>query len=172
MFLLNDKPLPLDTPFVATIDVPYSTDPVMGEDEDGNPIEVTPGETGVRQEVISYPANWLRNASPEERAAIGIVEVPDPERADDRFYWNGDITQPKDLDDIKSMLVAQVKATAGTLLARTDWMIVRAAEGAKPVDEDTLAARAAIRTASNDNEESIAACETVEELAALQFVWP
>lgn len=27
---------------------------------------------------IQYPANWIRNASPLEKAAIGLVEVPDP----------------------------------------------------------------------------------------------
>jgi len=48
MFLLNEQPLPLDTPF---------------KDADGN----------------SYPANWLRLTSLEEKEAIGITEVPDPE---------------------------------------------------------------------------------------------
>ena len=35
---------------------------------------------------IQYPANWLRLASAAEKAAIGITEVADPVRADDRFY--------------------------------------------------------------------------------------
>ena len=48
---------------------------------------------------IQYPANWLRLASAAEKAAIGITEVADPVRADDRFYWNGDITNPKELAD-------------------------------------------------------------------------
>jgi hypothetical protein len=34
-----------------------------------------------------YPANWLRLASPAERAAIGITEQPDPPSYDQRFYW-------------------------------------------------------------------------------------
>ena len=48
---------------------------------------------------IQYPANWLRLASAAEKAAIGITEVADPVRADDRFYWNGDINLPKELND-------------------------------------------------------------------------
>ena len=48
---------------------------------------------------IQYPANWLRLASAAEKAAIGITEVADPVRADDRFYWNGDINNPKELAD-------------------------------------------------------------------------
>jgi hypothetical protein len=46
---------------------------------------------------ISYPANWLRLASSQERAAIGITEVADPERYDDRFYWG--VGNPKLLND-------------------------------------------------------------------------
>jgi len=48
---------------------------------------------------IQYPANWLRLASAAEKAAIGITEVADPVRADDRFYWNGDINNPKAMED-------------------------------------------------------------------------
>jgi len=44
-----------------------------------------------------YPNNWLRLASPEERAAIGITEVADPESYDDRFYWG--VNSPKQLED-------------------------------------------------------------------------
>lgn len=46
---------------------------------------------------ISYPSNWLRLASPEERAAIGITEVADAASYDDRFYWG--VNSPKQLED-------------------------------------------------------------------------
>lgn len=117
-----------------------------------------------------YPANWIRLASPEERAAIGITEAADPVPYDDRFYWGPGI--PKDIDQLKDGMVAQVKATAGTLLAVTDWKVIRAAEGVKTVDADTLADRADIRAASDVNETAILACTTVDELAALQLTWP
>jgi len=73
---------------------------------------------------------------------------------------------------LKSQFVAQVKATAGSLLSATDWKVTRAAEGVKAVDADTLAARAAIRAASDANETAIKACTTVDQLAALQLSWP
>ncbi len=175
MFLLDNKPLGLDVPFTTA---------------DGT----------------QYPANWLRLASPAERAAIGITEVADPVAYDDRFFWGHD--NPKLLEDreesdaqgnplyvkilgtvdgkpamvdsterlvtkgLKSQMVAQVKATAGSLLAATDWKVTRAAEGVKAVDAGTLAARAAIRAASDANETAIKACTTVEQLAALQLTWP
>ena len=73
---------------------------------------------------------------------VGIVEVPDETISyDDRFYWSAD--NPKQLDDItvtpeegepytqhglKHQWIAQVKDTAGKLLAQTDWMVIRKAE--------------------------------------------
>ena len=48
---------------------------------------------------IQYPANWLQLSSAEERPALGITWVADPVRADDRFYWNGDVNNPKELND-------------------------------------------------------------------------
>lgn len=44
-----------------------------------------------------YPSNWLRLASPAERAAIGITEVADPEPYNDRYYWG--VGNPKLLND-------------------------------------------------------------------------
>jgi len=119
---------------------------------------------------IQYPANWLRLASPAERAAIGITEVADPERYDDRFYWAPG--NPKDLDQLKTQMVGQVKSIAGSLLAPTDWKIVRAAEGVKACDQETLDSRAAIRAASDTNEAAISACATVDELSSIEFTWP
>jgi hypothetical protein len=138
MFMLNDKPLALDTPFT--------------------------------HEGIQYPANWLRLTSLEEKEAIGITEVADPARYDDRYYWGVD--SPKDLDQCKANLTAQIKATAGSMLAPTDWKVIRATETGIPLDADTLTARANIRAASNTNEAAVAACTTVDELAALQLIWP
>ena len=46
-----------------------------------------------------YPSNWLRQSTEAEKAAINITWVVDPVRADDRFYWNGDATIPKILED-------------------------------------------------------------------------
>ena len=129
-------------------------------------------DTGFSVGGIQYPANWLRLASADEKAAIGIVEVAEPARADDRFFWNGDASLPKDVDQVKAMLIGQIKQTAGSMLAATDWRIVRAAEGVKPVDADTLAERAAIRSASNANESAIIGSTTTAELAVLQFTWP
>ena len=139
MFLLNNKPISLDSAFTT---------------DDGT----------------QYPANWIRLASPAERAAIGITEIDDAPTYDDRFYWG--VGNPKDIDMLKAMMISQVKQTAASLLAPTDWKIIRATETTTAIDADVLAARAAIRTASNDNETAINDCTTVDALSILQFNWP
>jgi hypothetical protein len=46
-------------------------------------------DTAFTHEGIQYPNNWLRLASPAERAAIGITEVADEDTSfDPRFYWS------------------------------------------------------------------------------------
>jgi hypothetical protein len=75
---------------------------------------------------------------------------------------------------LKSQWISQVKQTAGSLLAATDWKVVRAAEGVKDVDAETLALRAAIRAYSDTLESQIKAATTVEALIAAVSAqdWP
>lgn len=157
MFMLNDTPLALDTAFTV----------------------------GEGDEAIQYPANWLRLASPEERAAIGITEAADPEAYDDRLYWG--VGNPKQLDDeimvpdegeaytqkgLKSQWVAQVKDTTNKLLSATDWMVIRKVERGIDLPTDTFFYRAAVIAECARIEAAINACTTVDELAAIQPNWP
>jgi len=150
---------------------------------------------------IQYPANWLRRSMSEARLALGITWEADATRADDRFYWNGDINNPKALEDkeevdqdgnpvyvkvldnsdpanpamvdsderlvtkgLKSNWIAQVKATAGSMLAGSDWMVIRKAERDVAIPAATVAARAAIVAEANRLETAITACADVVAL--------
>lgn len=176
MFMLNNKPLALDTAFTHN--------------------------------EIQYPANWLRLASPQERAAIGITEVDDPASYDDRFYWGVD--NPKLLNDreesdengnplfvkvlgevngkpamvdsserlvtkgLKSQWTAQVKQTAGTLLANTDWMVIRKAERDIAIPADVVTFRAAVVVECARLEDAIESAADVPELVEVVTAqgWP
>lgn len=142
MFMLNNAPLSPDTAFT------------IGEGD----------------EAIQYPANWLRLALPEERAAIGITEVADPAIYDDRFFWS--VGNPKDFTQVRDMLHSQITATAYSLLQPTDYKLVRKVETGEDVDQATMTKRTAIRAAFADNAALIETCTTVEQLAALAFTWP
>lgn len=52
---------------------------------------------------VQYPSNWLQLSTEEDRNALGITWEDDPVRADDRFYWDGDINNPKALDDVNEV---------------------------------------------------------------------
>lgn len=144
MFMLNDKPLPLDTPFTV----------------------------GEGDEAIQYPANWLRLSSAEEKTAIGITEVADPTVYDDRFYWDVDIA--KDLADLKPVWIKQIKMTANSLMQPTDWMVLRQLFKGIPVPANVEAYRDAVVTESNRLESAIKACVDVPSLmeVVLNPGWP
>ena len=95
---------------------------------------------------IRYPANWLRLASPEEREAIGIQEIPDPPSWDQRFYWGPDL--PKDHTQLVEQWTNQTRITANTLLSPTDWIIIREADNGKPADPALKTWREDIRLAT------------------------
>ena len=48
---------------------------------------------------LQYPANWIRLASEKDKSAIGMTWEADAVRYDDRFYWDGNINNPKALED-------------------------------------------------------------------------
>ena len=122
-------------------------------------------------EGTQYPANWLRHASADDKAAIGITEVADPERFDERFYWG--VGNPKALEDdgenkgLKSVWVAKQKEIAASMLAPTDWYVTRKAETDVASPSDVTTRRAAIRTTCGTREAEINACDTTDALTAL-----
>jgi hypothetical protein len=121
----------------------------------------------------SYPANWLRLTSIQEKNAVGITEVADPQVAyDDRFYWGVDI--PMDLDVLKTRWKAQVKDTANKLLAQTDWMIIRKVERSVDIPVDTVTYRAAVIAECTRLTVAIIACTDVSNLATVVSTqnWP
>jgi hypothetical protein len=121
----------------------------------------------------SYPANWLRLTSIEEKNAIGITEVADTTVTyDDRFYWGVDI--PMDLDVLKTRWSTQVKDTANKLLAQTDWMVIRKVERSVDIPADTAIYRAAVLAECTRLIAAIAACADVPLLATTVTTqnWP
>jgi len=146
-FLLDGKPLAVDVPF-------------------------TYGD-------VHYPANWLRLSTAQEKKDLGITEVDDPKTYDSRFY-NGNGTA-KALDDtkethegveyttlgVKSVLKAQEKDIAGSLLAKYDWYVVRKAEKSTAIPTAITTYRDGVRTACDTREKEIDACADTAALVTL-----
>ena len=135
-----------------------------------------------------YPANWLRLSSAQEKKDLGITEVADDPIYDSRFYWgngtaktltdtnevdkNGDPLLDENGDQVvtlgvKSVLKAQEKATAGSLLAKYDWYVVRKAEKSTAIPTAITTYRDAVRTACDTREKEIDACSDTAALVTL-----
>tara|TARA_Y100000114_G_scaffold38596_1_gene34321 strand:+ start:245 stop:781 length:537 start_codon:yes stop_codon:yes gene_type:complete len=156
-FKLNGKPLPVDVAFKTT---------------DGT----------------QYPANWLRLSTAQEKKDLGITEIADDPVYDSRFYnSNG---SEKALDDVnatdkdgnllkdengyqvvilgvKSILKSQEKLTAGSLLAKYDWYVVRKAEKSTAIPTAITTYRDNVRTACDTREKEIDSCKDTAELVTL-----
>jgi len=111
-----------------------------------------------------FPANWLRCATPEERAAIGITEVPDPAPYDQRFYWGPGL--PKDHGQLVDQWNDQTRETANSLLQPSDWMVIREADNGAEVPLEVKEYRQAIRQRCGIKLDAIEATTTTDELAA------
>ena len=143
-----------------------------------------------------YPRAIYTLWSAAEREAIGIYEVvfDNSNQKDGEYYNNtnqsfafadGKVTASfgsataKSMDDVtdeddnvtnglKTKKKEIIKQQASNLLLPTDWHVIKATEvESYSVSAEMTTYRAAVRTASNDMEALIDACNTVDELAAL-----
>ena len=73
---------------------------------------------------------------------------------------------------LKSNHIEQVKRTANSILAQTDWMVIRKAERNVDIPADTVAYRAAVVAKASELEASISAVTSVEELMAVNLSFP
>jgi hypothetical protein len=145
---------------------------------DGKPLSPDVAFTDING--IQRPANFLRLATPEEREAAGVTEVPDPPTWDQRFAWgyseDGTLIW-KDHTQLVEQWVAQTRQTANTLLSPTDWIIIREADNGKPADPVLKTWREDIRLAAGEKNTAINATLDTPELAAYITgsdypVWP
>ena len=151
----------------------------------GNPLVV---DVAFSHNDIQYPANWLRLSTAEEKTAIGITEVADAPTYDSRFYKgdgtakklsdtnevdkNGDPVLDENGDQVvtlgvKSVLKAQEKETAGSLLSKYDWYVVRKAEKGTSIPSAISTFRDGVRTACDTREKEIDACSDTAALVTL-----
>jgi hypothetical protein len=136
---------------------------------------------------ITHPATWMR-WSDDYKVTMGLVWEDDPAPFDRRFYWAADL--PKALDDVnevdedgnplmqdgeqvvtlglKSVYKAQTKTTAASLLAPSDWQVIKATEVSDySVPSVVTQYRSDVRTASNTIEAAIDAASDIDAFVAL-----
>ena len=165
MFQLNGNPISIDSEqVIGGIRYPHLRDPALREQL--GVVEVADPEQYDQRFYWSPTLPKLlddREESDEEGnplyvKVLGVVDG-EPAMVDsaERLVTKG----------LKSQWTAQVKDTAGKLLAQTDWMIVRKAERNIDVPASVATKRAAIVAECDRLEAAIAACTDVEALIAV-----
>jgi len=128
---------------------------------------------------IQYSNKWMRQTSDATKRGIGMVwEEPEATNYDARFYWSAD--NPKQLDDVtdddgntttglKTLWKANQSQIAGTLIAPSDWRVIKAKETGSNMPAAWKTYRAAVRTACNTRQTEIDNCSDVAALKELLF---
>ena len=144
---------------------------------------------------VQHPANW-HVWSATEKAAAGLTEVVEETPPDSRLYdWSqnsdGTITKTaKNLNDVNAVdensdpildddgnqvinrgvkwnLKQAVKEQQGSLLAQTDWAVVRKADKGTEIPSNIQTYRDAIRTKATEMETAIDNAADTDAVAAL-----
>ena len=136
-------------------------------------------------EGIQRPANWLRLSTERDRELLGITWVADTADVyDKRFYWGSD--NPKQLNDepavdaegnelgytqtgLKTLWKAKQNEIAASLLATSDWRVIKAKETSTNIPSTWKTYRAAVRAACNTRQTEIDNCSDVPALKELLF---
>lgn len=151
-------------------------------------VQLVPEGTAFELDGVQYPANWCNLSTPEDKAAIGMVDVIYGQPPSDTYYWvtqdapvlvDGQVlvnytSTPKDLDQTKATCKSQINNTAYTLLFPTDWMVVKATETSTPMDPAWNTWRQSVRTRADTFRAEV---ETAPSMAEVEFVmnnmaWP
>lgn len=148
--------------------------------------QIYAGRSWVAANGTRHPKSWTR-WSDKEKAAAGITTVVLQPLPDDRLYnsHHADdgsvVSTARALDDVgegmskvpgvRSNLIAEVKQQQASLLAGTDWAIVRKADCNKAVPASIDSWRSAIRSKATEMEAAIANAADTDAVAALFLSW-
>jgi hypothetical protein len=162
MFQLNGNPISIDSEqVIGGIRYPHLRDPALRE------------QLGVTEVADAPDYDQRFYWSPDNPKLLNDREESDEQGNPLYVKVLGEVDgQPAMVDSterlvtkgLKSQWTAQVKDTAGKMLAQTDWMVVRKAERNVAIPADVVAKRAAIVAECDRLEVAIAACAVVEEL--------
>jgi hypothetical protein len=176
MFLLNNQPLAVDTPFTAN-EIQYPANWLrLSSAEEKSAIGIT--------EVADIDMNFDNRFYWSKDLPKALEDKEESDEDGNPMYVkvldNTDPLNPVMVDSterlvtkgLKSNFIAQVKQTAGSILSQTDWMVIRKAERDVAIPTATVAYRASVVAKATELEASITAVTTVEQLAGLDLSFP
>jgi hypothetical protein len=173
MFLLNNQPLAVDTPFTAN-EIQYPANWLrLSSAEEKAAIGITEvADVDMNFDNRFYWSKDLPKALEDKEEVDqdgNPMYVKEYDQATESMV---DTTERLVTKGLKSNFIAQVKQTAGSILAQTDWMVIRKAERDVAIPTATVAYRASVVAKADELEASISAVTTVEQLAGLDLSFP
>ena len=124
---------------------------------------------------ITYPRQVFMDKG--QLSSLGILPYRE-ERVDQRYYNSGALSYAigeeevvgtytktdKDIVSLKEDMISLTRSVASGILARDDWMSIRAAEGGTAIPDDIKTYRAEIRTESGTKEDEINALSDLDAI--------
>ncbi len=169
MYYLGSTPLRLNSSFEISGTVYPSNWLTVSTDADKTAIGITWVADPVRADDRFY---W--NGDPDLPKALEDVDAVD-ENGDPLWVqvWNAETEQMEDTSErlvtrgLKYTWIAQVKDTAGKMLAQTDWMVTRKFERDVDIPADVVTKRAAIVAECTRLETAITAAADMDAFIAV-----
>ena len=116
-----------------------------------------------------FGSQWTRYTT-AELTALGITYEADPATFDHFYYTSPDT--PRDVAEIKPILIQREKDTAAAMLSQTDWYVIRKSETDTAIPSNVTTYRAAVRTACAAREGEITAAANTAALETLMKTAP
>tara|TARA_R100001443_G_scaffold50118_1_gene62393 strand:- start:2520 stop:3086 length:567 start_codon:yes stop_codon:yes gene_type:complete len=152
--------------------------------KDSKLVQITPGNKSITVGEVVHPKDVFRHWTKTQLKDIGVYEFISGSPPDTRFETSttpsykvddsaGTVTETinkkdKDLDDLKKTYTEQIQKQAASLLAPTDWMVVRKAEdSSKSIPNAVSTFRASTRTEADKIVQALSDCDTLDKLKAL-----
>ena len=136
---------------------------------------------GLTIDGIQHPRNIFTHWTKAELAVVGIkpasiTDVDTRYKNTGELTWNTDgeeavgtyATTDKTAADLKKEMASQVNSLAASVLAQSDWMSIRAADGGTAVPADWATYRTAVRTTANAKETEIDALADIAAIKAYE----
>lgn len=147
-------------------------------------IEISNGNKPITVGDVVHPKDIFKHWTKSQLKDIGVYEFISGSTPDNRFETatttsykvddsKGTVTETinkkdKDLDNLKKTYTAQIQKQASSLLAPTDWMVVRKAEdSSKSIPSAVTTYRGSMRTEADKIVQAISDCDTLDKLKAL-----
>ena len=126
---------------------------------------------------VTHPKSIFTKWTKPELKTIGIYPYRE-DSVDQRYYNTGNVSYAigadevvgsytktdKDIVSLKEGMISRTRSTASGILARDDWMSIRAAEGGTAIPDDIKTYRAEIRTESGTKEDEINALSDLDAI--------